>query len=185
MNPTVLRPASWPPDCFGGAAEHLVEPPRDYGTGQPGLVTKAQPFDRISGEPAGVSSRCAFSYSGLLPRTSRGVRSDRESRFAGETIQKEKLNVRTQNLSVPRITMVHSISRAAGSCGSPGNGGSLVATVVGSGIMAETLTKDVALALTLQYVANRRDPCRPDHGLGADFRRPFQSGRHDGLHRQA
>ena len=36
----------------------------------------------------------------------------------------------------------------------------LVATVVGSGIMAETLTKDVALALLCNTLPGHKRPCR-------------------------
>ena len=60
----------------------------------------------------------------------------------------------------------------------------LVATVVGSGIMAETLTKDAALALARQHAADRRDPCRADHNSRSDLRRAFQSGRIAGLRAQ-
>ena len=51
----------------------------------------------------------------------------------------------------------------------------LVATVVGSGIMAESLTKDVALALLGNTLPDRRHPRRPDHHSGPDFGRAFQS----------
>jgi hypothetical protein len=74
---------------------------------------------------------------------------------------------------------------ADGLCGPPGTG-ILVATVVGSGIMAETLTKDVALALlcntlptgAILLIVLITVPL-------ADLRRSLQSGRHAGLHRQA
>ena len=54
----------------------------------------------------------------------------------------------------------------------------LVATVVGSGIMADRLTDDVALALARQHIADRRDSGRADHHSRADLGRAFQSGRH-------
>ena len=57
----------------------------------------------------------------------------------------------------------------------------LVATVVGSGIMAETPDKDVALALLGNTLADRRDPCGADHHSRPDFRRAFQSGGLAGL----
>ena len=56
----------------------------------------------------------------------------------------------------------------------------LVATVVGSGIMAETLTRDVALAAARQHAADRRHPRGADHHPRADLGRAFQSGGHAG-----
>ena len=53
----------------------------------------------------------------------------------------------------------------------------LVATVVGSGIMAETSDQGCGAGLARQHAADRRNSCRPDYGAGTDFRRAFQPGR--------
>ena len=63
--------------------------------------------------------------------------------------------------------------------------GILVATVVGSGIMAETLTKDVALALLCNTLPTGAILVVLITVLGTDLRRAFQSRRHAGLYRQA
>ena len=55
--------------------------------------------------------------------------------------------------------------------------GLLVATVVGSGIMAETLTKDTRARASGQHAADGRDSRSADYDPRADLRRAFQSGR--------
>ena len=61
----------------------------------------------------------------------------------------------------------------------------LVATVVGSGIMAETLTKDVALALLGNTLPTGAILRRAHHHSWTDLRRPFQSGRLDSIRLEA
>ena len=53
----------------------------------------------------------------------------------------------------------------------------LVATVVGSGIMAERLTGDIALALLGNTIPTGAILVRADHRAGADLGGAFQSGR--------
>ena len=61
----------------------------------------------------------------------------------------------------------------------------LVATVVGSGIMADRLTDDVGSCAARQHAADWSDPGGADHHTRADFRGAFQSGGDAGLRAQA
>jgi hypothetical protein len=61
----------------------------------------------------------------------------------------------------------------------------LVTTIVGSGIMAESLTKDAALALLGNMISDRGDSRGSDRDPRTDIGRALQPGRHAGFCDQA
>jgi len=130
----------------GGAAKHHVL--ASFDPVPRGLVS-AQRFSRsivYRADLDPLSGRHAVHAEGLLRWTAGNMRAaDRKPHALLSAVQEKAALM--QSFDLPRRLVAEALGTAL-----------LVATVVGSGIMAESLTRDVALALLGKHASYRRDP---------------------------